>query len=221
MPDDLGVTVVVINFRTADLTERAVSSFRQFYPSVPLLLVDNGSNNESVSTLHRLKDLIPEKTDLILNSQNLHHGPAMDQAIRRAQSPFVFFLDSDCEVFRGGFLEDMIGEFSRTRMAYAIGKKIFMNKRGFDVPESSNALPYIRPFFMMLAREPYLTFPPFVHHGTQCLENMTDARRKGYILLDFPVDQYVHHPGRGTAGRFGYGLGWRGKLNHLLNKFGF
>jgi hypothetical protein len=34
------------------------------------------------------------------------------------------------------------------------------------------------------------------------------------------MDDVVRHEGRGTAGRFGYRLGWKGKLNHALNRLG-
>ena len=42
----LPLTVVIVNFRTPDLTGRAVHSLRSVYPSVPLLLIDNGSGDE-------------------------------------------------------------------------------------------------------------------------------------------------------------------------------
>ena len=73
---------------------------------------------------------------------------------------------------------------------------------------------------MLIRREPYLTLPPFERHGSPCLANMRAARAAGLALLDFPVDAYVRHLGRGTAGRHGYRLGMRGRLNHLLNKLG-
>ena len=51
------VTVVVINFGTPDLTRRAAESFRSFYPLLPLLLIDNGSQDESRRTLEELRAL--------------------------------------------------------------------------------------------------------------------------------------------------------------------
>ncbi len=51
---------------------------------------------------------LPGNTGLILNESNRHHGPAMDQALRSVETPFVLFIDSDCEVLQGGFVEAMI-----------------------------------------------------------------------------------------------------------------
>jgi hypothetical protein len=43
----------------------------------------------------------------------------------------------------------------------------------------------------------------------------------GYILKSFPIENFIDHRWRGTASRFGYGLGWRGKIDFVLNKLGF
>jgi GT2 family glycosyltransferase len=217
----LGIGAVIINYKTLDMTNRAVVSFRKYYPSVPLLLIDNGSNDESADALRSFSRRNPEAIHLIENKRNLHHGPAMDQAIRHMQSPFVFIMDSDCEVYNGGFLETMSAMMAGESAAYAIGKRVFMNKRGYDVSEERAVTPYIRPMFMLIDRDRYFSLPPFQHHGTPCLANMTAAHRRGFKLIDFPVEEYVRHDGRGTAGKYGYGLGWRGKLNHLFNKIGF
>ena len=132
MPAPLPVTVVIINFQTPDLTSQAVRSLRRFYPEVPLLLVDNGSGDGSPRVLEELRQMEPAKTELLLNVTNLHHGPAMDQALRLLETPYVLFLDSDCVVERGGFLKAMLDLSAGEPRGYAVGKKIFMNDRGFE-----------------------------------------------------------------------------------------
>jgi len=215
------VTAVIINYKTPDLVRRVVASFRQHYPSLPLLLIDNGSHDESEKVLQAFHDQQPQTTRLLLNANNLHHGPAMDQALREIATPFVLFLDSDCHVINGGFVEQMLNKLQEQDSFYSVGKRISMDTRGFDVSEGmSNAILYIRPLCMMLKRDMYLTLPPFERHGTPCLRNMRSAAERSLGLLDFPVEQFVEHEGRGTAGRFGYQLGWRGKLNYLLHKIG-
>ncbi len=212
--------MVIINFRTPDLTSQAVRSLRRFYPEVPILLIDNGSGDESPRVLEELRELQPGSTELLSNVTNLHHGPAMDQALRLLRTPYVLFLDSDCLVERGGFLEAMMGLASAEPRAYAVGKRIFMNDRGFDVEESPAAHPYIRPICMLVHRERYLGLPPFERHGAPCLANMRAAATAGLALLHFPVEESVRHLGRGTASRHGYRLGWKGRFNHLLNRLG-
>lgn len=213
------VTAVVINFQTPDLTERAVRSFRSVYPDVQLLLIDNGSGDGSVPVLRALKTLNDATTEIVENATNMHHGPAMDQAFRATKTPLVFFLDSDCEVRRGGFLETMIMLINADPKNYAVGKKIFMNNRGFDTKDEPGAHPYIRPICMLVRREAYIRLPPFERHGAPCLANFIAANNAGLELIPFRVEDFVDHKGRGTAGRFGYRLGLKGRINHLLNKF--
>lgn len=214
------VTAVIINYRTADLTERAITTLRAFYPALPLLLIDNGSNDASTALLRRYQAQWPSTTTLLRNDRNRFHGPAMHQALQSIQTPYALFLDSDCEVIAGGFIERMITLAEEDGRRYAVGKVVSMDKRGFDVAQSEDSFPYIRPVCMLVRKNLYFTLSPFAHHGTPCLANMQDAVRKGYQLVDFPVFEYVNHRGRGTAGRYGYGLGLRGKLNFLLHKLG-
>lgn len=220
MNDDIPVTVVIINYRTPDLLETAVESLRRFYPDVRLMLIDNGSHDgQSLAVLEDWKSRHPETTEFLLNATNLHHGPAIDQAMRHAVTPFVLFLDSDCEVLKEGFIEQMVGIGLAFPLSYAIGKLIWMDRRGFDLPAGiPEAIPYIRPICMLLRRDVYLTLPKAERHGTPCLSNFREASRRGFLLLHFPVEDYIHHKGRGTASRFGYGLGWRGFVNYVLHK---
>ena len=222
MRDDLPVTAVIINYRTADLFERAISSFRQLYPKIRLLLIDNGSRDgKSNSIMTQWKSRQPDHTELRFNTRNIHHGPAMDQALYHTTSPFLLFLDSDCEVFRGGFVELMFDCAVASPLHYAVGKRTWMDGRGFDLPtETPGAIPYIRPICLLIRRETYLTLPRARRHGAPLLKNMREATRRGYVLVDFPIDEYVSHVGRGTASRHGYKLGWKGKLNYLLHKIG-
>lgn len=214
------VTVAIINYKTSDLIRQTIESFRSYHPQIPLLLIDNGSKDESTIYLKQLAETSSEPIELIINENNLHHGPAMDQALQHASSPYVLFIDSDCEVCKGGFIDLMITHLQAHPDNYIVGKKIYMNKRGFDVEASNSAIEYIRPICMLVKREIYLKLPKFVRHGTPCLDNMKTAVERGYRLIDFPIDEFIWHLGRGTARRYGYQLGWRGRLNYLLNRLG-
>jgi glycosyltransferase involved in cell wall biosynthesis len=220
MEETWPVTTVVINFRTPALTECAVTSFRSFYPSIPLLIIDNGSRDRSLEVLDALQRQSAHNIDILVNRRNLHHGPAMNQALHHLHSPFVLFLDSDCVVRRGGFLELML-ELGRAKPGnYAVGKRITMNRRGFDVADGLPGHPYIRPICMLVKRELYLQLPPFERHGAPCLLNMWAAADRGLALVHFPVEDYLTHEGRGTARRHGYRLGLKGKINHFFNRIG-
>jgi GT2 family glycosyltransferase len=221
MSQSTRITAVIVNFRTPSLTRRAFTTLRSFYPDLPLLLIDNGSRDGSLDELSELTRDHPEKTTILTNKRNIHHGPAMDQALNTIASDYVLFLDSDCVVLRGGFLEEMVELCGREPTHYVVGKMTWMNVRGFDVPHQAGGIPYIRPICMVINRAHYLELPPFERHGAPCLKNMLAARRNKLELIDFPIESYVLHEGRGTAERHGYRLGLKGTLNHILNRLGF
>jgi glycosyltransferase involved in cell wall biosynthesis len=214
------VTAVIINFQTPDLTRLAVQSLRRFYPALPLLLIDNGSSDGSPDILREIIVATGGPVELLLNRSNRHHGPAMDQALHYLSTDFVLFMDSDCEMVAEGVIERMTEALRADPNNYAAGKRIFMNRRGFDVQEHPGAFPVLRPMCLEVRRETYLALPPFERHGAPCLKNMRGAVERGYGLVHVPVEEYVRHKGRGTASRFGYRLGWKGKMNHLFNRLG-
>jgi len=213
--DDL--TVITVNYQTPDLLQQAVRSFRRWYPKQELLIVDNGSKDDSAGTIEGLVAEFSGCTNLLMLDQNIFHGPAMHRAMENIHSTYVFFLDSDTEVFAGGFLQVMENELESDQRTYAIGRINHVNKRGFP---AHDGIPIVLSPYMMLRRKMYFSLPPFEHHGMPTLKNFTAAHQQGLPVKNFPIDQYIHHRGRGTASRFGYGLGIKGKMDYVLNKLG-
>jgi GT2 family glycosyltransferase len=214
------ITVIIVNYRTRAFTQRVVEGLRSFYPTMPLLLIDNGSNDDSTQYIVSITDQDPH-TRSILNTCNHYHGPAMDQGIRHSTTRFVFTLDSDCEVQQGGFLEQMLNYFDDPQ-TYAVGWLVNMDHYGFqkDSDVRQTLVPYIHPSAMLLDRDKYLSLPPFVHHGSPCLTNMRAAQENGYTVRDFPIAEYILHYGRGTCSQYGYGLNVKTLLNKVLSTLG-
>ena len=210
------VSAAVVNFQTPDLLDTAVRSFHREYPQVPLLIVDNGSADTSPAMIRELqRDLGPFIRTRLL-PENRFHGPAMDLALRELDTRYVFIFDSDTETLKGGFLEKMVEIAARDKV-YAVGKIAHVNKRGFA---ARSGVPVLVSAYMLLDRPTYLRLPPFIHHGLPALQNFRAAAEQGLRLEPFPIDDYVEHFGRGTAERFGYGLGLRSRLDYLLNRLG-
>ena len=207
------VTAIIVNFKTKDLTRQAFKSLRSYYPNLHIVLVDNCSNDESTEWCKAIvrKD---HDTTLIINSSNIGHGPAMHKAIKKISTPYVFTLDSDCLVHKGGFLELMLAEFKKNPKLYAIGWRRIVDKITgvpsewhIDKPPSSKFIPYIHPAAAVYDRKKYLLLEPFFNHGAPCLNNMRTAVQKGYDLQAFPIlKEYITHLIAGTrrmyAGRW-------------------
>lgn len=215
MLDD--ILTVIINYQTPDLIEVSARSFRRFYPSAKLMIIDNGSLDGSKEVIERIRDADPINTKTLFLNKNIFHGPAMHLALTKAKENFVFFLDSDTEVYKGGFLELMLKEFDSDKI-FGVGKIQILNKRGFPSKEGIESL---MTAFMMIKREVYFKFSSFEHHGAPVLKNFTEAQVSGFKLKSFPIENFVKHKYRGTASRFGYGLGIKAKLDYILNKLGF
>jgi len=211
------IGAIVVNFQTPDLLVVAVESFRRFYPKIPLIVVDNGSRDRSRHVVMELEEQWPRVTLPLLLEENVHHGPALHRALQMASQDHIYIFDSDTIAMRGGFLEEMATILEEDPVAYAVGLADSSNKRGFLTP---GGVPFTRTAYMMIRRSMYLDLPPFVHHGQPTLANFTGAAGRGYAVRSFPIETYVKHLGRGTASRFGYGLGIRSKLDYVLNKLG-
>jgi glycosyltransferase involved in cell wall biosynthesis len=219
------ITAVVVNYRTLALTRACVESFLAHYPDLALILIDNGSGDESSGYVLELGETLPN-VRAVLNPRNLYHGPALDQGVRLAATQYVFTLDSDCEIRRGGFLEKMLSQFEDPS-TYAVGGLRYKNRFGFTYgygeaaeSESRRRIPYIHPYAMLLDRGKYLDLRPFIHHGAPCIRNMEDAQRAGYRVAHFPIGDFVFHRMEGTSASHGYGfrLAVRQRVEYYLNR---
>lgn len=214
--DDL-VTAVVINYQTPALVERAVRSFHEAYPEITVLVIDNGSEDNSRDVIETLECEFPDVVRQLRLSENRYHGPAMHLALEHLDTRYVYFFDSDTITERTGFIEPMVERLESTESSYGAGRVLTVDRRGFPIEDGT---PILWAPYMIINRRIYHELPPFEHHGVPVLRNMEAATEKGYRLVRFPVDEYVDHIGRGTASRYGYGLGLRSRLNQLMHQLG-
>ena len=61
---------------------------------------------------------------------------------------------------------------------------------------------------MLINRNSYLEFKPFIKHGAPCIESMIDIYNKNKInlLSNFNIENYVNLRIRGTCSKWGYNL---------------
>ncbi len=212
------VTTVIVNYQTPDLLEEAVLSFIKFYPSTKLLIFDNGSEDNSADVIKKLQIEFPDTITSHFESENIYHGPALHKSLNElVKSEYCFFLDSDTVTKKAGFLEKGLEILSSNEKNYALGRVVSVNQRGFKDPAG---IPIIVTPYLLMKTAPYPQFSPFMHHGQPVLLNFREAQNAGYRLIHFPMEEYIDHLWRGTASKYGYGLGLKGKFEFLLNKIG-
>jgi len=203
------ITTVIVNYKTCKLVQVCYESFRKVYSDIPVILIDNHSCDDSVVYIKSVGER-DEHTTSIFNSRNIGHGPALAQAIKLITTPFVFTLDSDCEIKQGGFLEIMLQEMDNDDNLYAIGWRRWVNKEtgvplewhSNSSPSSSRFIPYIHPYAALYRLSMYHTLHPFIDHGAPCILNMNDVTKAGYNLKPFKLDQYIKHWKAGTRRLF-------------------
>jgi len=141
--------------------------------SARLIVVDNGSDDgveEWLRVLARRGDI-----DLIRNESNISHGPAIGQALRQTQSPYIVTLDSDAWPLSPDWL---------TRLRAMLQGKVkaagILHYRG-----------YIHPSCMMIERATVeslnLSFLKDRAQGIDVGESITrDLLRAGYQVAGLP-----------------------------------
>jgi glycosyltransferase involved in cell wall biosynthesis len=222
------ITVLIVNYKTPELTRRAVETMLRQYEQVPVVLIDNGSHDSSTRLVHDFASR-HGNVSAVINESNRYHGPAMHQGITIAQTKYVFTLDSDCEVIRGGFLEEMLDHFVED-LVYAVGELRYKNRFGYTYeyatstridgdaqPSQRRRIPYAHPYAMLLDRSKYQRLDPFIHHGAPCIKNMRAAKKAGYRVLHYPVGSFVIHHAEGTSARHGYGL--RARSRQIVERY--
>jgi GT2 family glycosyltransferase len=210
------ITVLIINYQTPDLLDRAISSLLKFYPETATIIFDNGSKDNSIEIINKFSKK-HSNIHVFFNDKNIFHGPAMDFALRNlVETKYCFILDSDTETVKKGFLEEMRNILEENENNYAVGLEKNVNERGFL--HTNGKIKIILAPFMLIKKNIYLKLSPFIHHGQPVMFNFDEAAKNGYKISNYPVDTYINHLWRGTASRFGYKLGIKGKIDFVIEK---
>lgn len=182
------ITAVIPHYKTAHLTLQAVESLKAAYPALALIVIDDGSRDDSSEFVRSLPEHFSATRGLVLG-RNIGHGAALHRAILEVETPLVLTLDSDIIVHRPGFLELMETRL-REESLYAVGMMYWR--------DYCHGLMYLTSVFALYDLAVYHSLPPFEHHGDPMLKNMQKASQLGYKVECFPVYDYVSHLEAGT-----------------------
>lgn len=100
------VSVIMPCYNAAPFLEQAVLSvIEQTYPELELIVVDDGSSDDSADIVKRLASTHPEKIRLLRQNQEGPY-PARNHGLSHASGEFVAFLDAD-DWWRDDLLEKL------------------------------------------------------------------------------------------------------------------
>lgn len=92
-------SVILVSYRTPELTERAAgSALSQQGSAVEVIVVDNASGDDTLGRLHHLPD---QRLRTAENDANLGFGAAANRGARMAHGDVLLFLNSDAELAPG------------------------------------------------------------------------------------------------------------------------
>jgi hypothetical protein len=206
-----GITVV---YNTADLFEIAYNSFRKFYPTMRLMIIDGSEKNNACHNY--IAGLRNNANNVCIQfNYNIGHGRGMNYALRKCGTKRALVFDSDIEI-----LQDPLPEMEKlmTPDTYGTGWVYEIGRDGYDYGtpgfNHKEPIPYMHPYFMLLNVEQYFKYYRFVHHGAPCYKAMVDLYDKGqsWRVVSCPIL---------TGHTSGEGMNWKGKPNpYVKHDFG-
>lgn len=108
LPDTPLVSIVVVNHDGAHHLRRLVAGLvdRTDYPRFELIVVDNGSTDDSVDFLRAVSAPFP--ISIVANPHNESFSYANDQGAARATGELLLTLNNDIEPFEDGWLRELV-----------------------------------------------------------------------------------------------------------------
>ncbi len=86
--------VVILNWNGKKLLQKFLPSVIQFSPSAPIYVIDNCSNDDSISLI---KEQFP-KVQIIQNEKNFGFAKGYNEGLKQINAPYYLLLNSDVEV---------------------------------------------------------------------------------------------------------------------------
>lgn len=116
------VTVIIINWNGLEHLKKCLPSlFGQNYKKIEVVVVDNGSVDESVSWLN----IHYPQVNIVKNRVNLGFAPANNQGYLLAKGEYVLFLNNDTEVTKT-FLTELLKVLSSENSIAAVQSKLLL-----------------------------------------------------------------------------------------------
>jgi glycosyltransferase involved in cell wall biosynthesis len=202
---DKDITVLICQRNTKDLIRLSLESLLRFYPDIPILIMEGGSTDDSISYLEYKTLLYPnitivQGTDTTSNFTS--HGVTMDNALNHhIKTSYTLLMDSDVIIERGGFIEDML-EKMKNRGIYAMGSLMLPSRANYGCAppkDKADEFRYAHPSFSIYDTQMYISLEaPFNDNGAPCAHNMLEAEKKGLSVEYYPIDKYVTHLSGGS-----------------------
>ncbi|MEK9771369.1 MAG: glycosyltransferase [Nitrosomonadales bacterium] len=130
-------TILIPNYKTAELTKICLRLIRKFtdLAKVEVIVIDNNSNDESTKYLESVKWIKLIKRKTIPNEGGvLSHGRALDLGLKKVSTDYVISFHTDTFVHNDAWLEYLLSSFTHPKIAgvgsWKLEQKNFLQKLG-------------------------------------------------------------------------------------------
>lgn len=113
-------SVVIVTWNTAEITKKCIETINKYIPGQEIIIVDNGSQDNTVKLLKNIKNVT-----IIENHANLGFAKANNIGFKKATNDCIVFMNSDIELIDNSLLK-MIDYFKNNPNIGIIGPK-FLN----------------------------------------------------------------------------------------------
>ena len=204
------VTALALFCCTKRLIDYSLKSFREFYPDMKLIIIDNSGTNRPEGPICTEALKVYCETDklakLIVMPRNLGHGVAMNHGFKQIKTDYVYVFESDVEMRSPGLIEAMLKKI--TPEIYSVGPILNVcykhaKKASKDFP--LRTMRRLWPYSSLLSIKTYFKYPAWdSDKGTnvapllKAMQVIADSSKEDKLMIEFDVDKYVFHKGGGT-----------------------
>lgn len=113
-------SIIIPTWNTAQITKKCVDTINTFIPGQEIIVVDNGSEDDTVVVLNKIKNV-----KIIKNGTNLGFAKANNIGLKSSNSDYIVFMNSDIELIDKSLIE-MVNYLKDNQNVGIIGPK-FLN----------------------------------------------------------------------------------------------
>lgn len=117
-------SIILVNYKSLELTQTCLTLLHEGLAGadVPVYVVDNDSNDDSIEYLRTLKWIhLIERKPLGPEKGSDAHGRALDLAMEQVQTEYVFLLHTDTFIYNPDVFSMMIASCNRQHNVAAVG----------------------------------------------------------------------------------------------------
>ena len=148
-------SIIIVTWNTAEITKKCVETINKYLPNSAIIVVDNGSKDNTVELLRPFKNV-----KIVENHANLGFAKANNIGLKYTNTDYIVFMNSDIELLDSSLLE-MINYLQQNPKIGIIGPK-FLNP---DLTPQASVFPPQTPLnafkeFWLNQKEAYSKYIP-------------------------------------------------------------